>query len=104
MGYGAKNRSVGPTKTQRFELTPVTQQYGEVVKIDLPQDVDLSPASVYWVSQGDHLEKFTSEKQFLKIFPDYKEQLKQFFKDENINVRKREDVIKLGNFCNTIMK
>ncbi|MBI5008913.1 MAG: hypothetical protein HZB98_04550 [Bacteroidia bacterium] len=104
VGYGAKNRSVGPTASQRFELTPVTQQYGEVVKIDLPQDVDITPASVYWVSKGDQLEKFSSERQFIKLFPEYEKELKEFFRIENINIRKREDVIKLGNFCNETMK
>lgn len=104
VGYGASNRSVGPTASQRFELTPVTQQYGEVVKIDLPRDVDITPASVYWASKGDKLEKFSSERQFIKLFPEYEKELKDFFHKENINIRNREDIIKLGNFCNEVMK
>lgn len=104
VGYGAMNRSVGPTSAQRFELVPVTQLYGEVVKIDLPRNVDITPASVYWVSMDDKLEKFSTERQFIKMFPEYKEELKSFFKKETINIRKREDVIRLGNFCNEIMK
>ncbi len=104
VGYGAKNRSVGPTASQRFELTPVTQQYGEVVKIDLPQDVEITPASVYWVSKDDQLEKFSTERQFIKLYPEYEKELKEFFHSENINIRKREDVIKLGTFCNETMK
>lgn len=103
-GYGTKNRSVGPTSMQRFELTPVTQQYGEVVKIDLPQNVEITPASVYWASMGDRLEKFNSERQFIKLFPDYESELKAFIKKEGIKVRNREDVIRLGIFCNEIMK
>lgn len=103
-GYGSKNRSVGPTATQRFELTPVTQQYGEVVNIDLPQNFDVVPESVYWVSNEDQLEKFSTERQFIKLFPKYEKELKDFFQNENINIRNREDIIKLGNFCNEIMK
>lgn len=104
VGYGVKNRSVGPTKTQRFELTPVTQQYGEVFNTELPQNVEVTPASVYWASDHDKLEKFSSERQFIKIFPKYEKELREFFRTENINIRKREDVIRLGNFCNEIMK
>ena len=104
VGYGAKNRSVGPTATQRFEINPVTHQYGEVVNIDLPQNVDITPASVYWASNSDKLEKFSTEKQFIKIFPEYEKELKEYFKKEKININKREDVIKLGNYCNEIMK
>jgi len=104
VGYGAKNRSVGPTSSQRFELTPVTQQYGEVVKIDLPQNMDLTPASVYWVSMGASLEKFSSERQFIKLFPEHEKQLRDFMSNENISIRKRQDLVKLGNYCNQIMK
>ena len=104
VGYGAKNRSVGPTSSQRFELTPVTQQYGEVAYIDLPQNYDVVPESVFWVSKEDQLEKFSSERQFIKLFPDYEKELKEFFHNEDINIRKREDVVKLGTFCNETMK
>jgi hypothetical protein len=104
MGYGAKNRSVGPVKATRYEITPVTQQYGEVAYIDLPQNYEVIPEFVFWVSNEDQLEKFSSERQFIKLFPKYEKELKDFFQSENINIRKREDVIKLGNFCNEIMK
>jgi hypothetical protein len=103
-GYGSKNRSVGPTSSQRFELTPVTQQYGEVVNIDLPLNVEITPASVYWVSMGTKLEKFSTERQFVKLFPEYEKQLKDFLSNENISIRKRDDLVKLGNYCNEIMK
>jgi len=102
-GYGSKNRSVGPTATKRFELTPVTHQYQEVAYIELPQNVEITPSSVYWVSMGDKLEKFNNEKQFIKLFPDYSTQLKDFIRKEGIKIKNREDLIKLGIYCNEIM-
>lgn len=102
-GYGSKNRSVGPTASTRFELTPVTHQYQEVAYIDLPQNVEVTPASVYWVSMGDKLEKFNTEKQFIKLFPDYSTQLKDYIRKEGIKIKNREDLIKLGVYCNEIM-
>jgi hypothetical protein len=102
-GYGSVNRSVGPTASQRFELTPVTHQYQEVAYIELPQNVEITPASVYWVSMGDRLEKFSTERQFIKLFPEYSTQLKDFIRKEGIKIKNREDVIKLGVYCNEIM-
>jgi len=104
VGYGTKSRTTGPTKAQRFELTPVVYQYGEVVNIDLPQNVEVTPASVNWVSMGDKFEKFSSERQFIKLFPEYETELKDYFKKVNIKIKDREDVIKLGIYCNEIMK
>jgi hypothetical protein len=104
VGYGAKSRSVGPTEAQRFEINTVGYQYNDVVKIDLPPNVEVTPASVYWVRKNGTMEKFTTEKQLLNIFPEQKTQLKEFIKKEKLNLKVREDVIKLGKYCNGLMK
>lgn len=104
VGYGGKSQSVGPTQLKRYELTNVAYLYGEVVNIDLPPNVDVSPALVFWVSKNDNLEKFGTQKQLLKIFPEYETELKEFIKKENINIRSREDVARLGKFCNELVK
>ena len=74
------------------------------MNIDLPSNVDVTPASVFWVSKNGNLEKFSTEKQFLKLFPEYQPELKEYIKKENINIRSREDVIRLGDYCNEIIK
>lgn len=104
VGYGSKSRSTGPTKMQRYEITSVVYQYGEVAYIDLPENVDVTPTSVYWVSVGDKLESFETVKQLVKLFPEYETQIKEYIKKENIKIKDREDVIKLGIYCNEIMK
>ena len=97
VGYGMKSQTVRPTEHQRFELTSVVYQYGEVAYIDLPQNVDVTPASVFWVRKNGNLEKFSTQKQFLKIFPELEPELKKYIKKERINIKSREDVIMLGN-------
>ena len=104
VGYGAKSQSVGPTQHRRFETVSVVYQYSTVVNIDLPPNVEITPASVFWVRKNDKLEKFSTERQFLKIFPEYQPELKEYIKKENINIKSREDVIRLGNYCNEIIK
>lgn len=103
VGYGAKSQSVGRTQYSRFELSDL-RYFGEVAYMDLPPNVDIKPASVFWVSKNGNLEKFSTEKQFLKLFPEYQPELKEYIKKENINIRSREDVIRLGDYCNEIIK
>ena len=78
IGYGSKSQATGPVQYKRFELS------GDVVYLDLPPDVDISPASVFWVYNNGNLQKFNTMKQFLKIFPGYEAQLKEYIKKENI--------------------
>ena len=74
------------------------------MKIELPPNVEVTPASVYWVRMNNIMEKFTSEKQFLKIFPEKKNLIKEFIKKEKLNFRVHDDMIKLGKYCNELMK
>ena len=104
VGYGQRSRSVEPTQYRRFELSNTLFNFGAVAYMDLPPNVDITPASVFWVRKNDKLEKFETEKQFLKIFPEYEPELKAFLKKERINIRSREDIIRLGNYCNEILK
>jgi hypothetical protein len=93
VGYGAKSRSVGPTEYKRFEFNST-----DVVKIELPENVDVTPASVYWVRKDNDMVKFMNEKQFLKIFPAEEARLKAYIKENHLNLKVREDVMKLGKF------
>lgn len=102
VGYGVKSRSVGRTQYNRFELTEVIAQYGEVAYMDIPPNIEITPASVFWIKKNETWENFSTEKQFLKIFPEYERQLKEFINREKIKIRLRDDIIKLGNYCNAL--
>jgi hypothetical protein len=104
IGYGVKSGSVGPAQHKRFEMNEVMYQSAQVVYIDLPPNVDITPASVFWVRKNDKLEKFSNKNQFLKLFPEYKSELEKYIEKENIKINSREDVIRLGNYCNEINK
>jgi hypothetical protein len=98
IGYGSMSQGTGPVQYKRFELS------GDVVYLDLPPNLEISHASVYWVYSTGNLQKFNTMKQFLKIFPEYEAQLKEYLKKEHINIKVREDMIRLGNYCNEIIK
>ena len=103
VGYGVKSQSVGPTQHKRFELTKINQ-YGEVAYMNLPPAGEITNASVFWVRKNDTLKKFSTERQFLKIFPEYKFELKKYIDKENIKINSRENVVRLGIYCNKIIK
>ncbi len=103
IGYGMKSKSAIPTAHRRLELGDY--EFGrEFVNIDLPADVDITPASACWIQKSNELEKISSKRQFLKLFPDEEAQLKDFIERENTNFKLREDLIRLGNYLNEIMK
>jgi hypothetical protein len=89
-----KSGSVGPTNYRRFELTNVVYLYNDVVNTELPPNVDVTPASVNWVRKNDKMERFSSERQLLKIFPE----------KEKLKLKDREDLIKLDIYCNELLK
>jgi len=98
IGYGMKSQSVGSTSFQRFEIGT------DVVTIDLPPNVTVTPAFVNWVRTDDKMAKFTSERQLLKIFPGKESEIKAYIKKEKINLKVREDLIRLANYCNELLK
>ena len=102
VGYGSRSQSIGATNFKKFEMQQnlVNNQW-EVINIDLPSNLEVTPASVYWVRKNGNFEKFTNLNQFYKIFPEQESELKKFVKNEKINMN-REDIIKLAIFCNQI--
>jgi len=102
IGYGAKSKSVGKTSYRRFELVDVIAQYGEVAYMEIPPNSEVTPASVFWVRKDGTFEKFSNEKQFLKLFPGSETTLKEFIKKERINMKSPDDLALLGKFCNTL--
>ena len=96
--YGMTTKTAGPTKVLSLQVG------NQVRQVELPDNVEVSPATLYWVSYNNEMHKFTNEKQFLKIFPENESKLKEFMKTNKIDIKVREDLLKLGNFCNSLVK
>jgi hypothetical protein len=96
--YGMTTKTAGPTKVLSMRVG------NQVRQVDLPENVEITAATVYWVKYNNGMNKFTTEKQFLKLFPDKADKLKEYIKNSKLNLKEREDLIKLGNFCNEIIK
>jgi hypothetical protein len=98
VGYGLKSQTVGPTDWKRFETGK------EVLTLDLPSNVTISPASVNWVKSNDVMEKFSNARQLIKIFPEYEKDIKEYILKYKPDFKQRDDLIKLGIYCNGLIK
>ncbi|MCX6325995.1 MAG: hypothetical protein NT144_05010 [Bacteroidia bacterium] len=96
--YGLTSQTLGPTAVS------TVRGGNQVRNLELPDNVKVSPATVYWVRVDNEMHKFTTERQFLKIFPGKENEIKEFFKTSKLDLKSREGLIKLGNYCNEILK
>jgi hypothetical protein len=96
--YGMTSQTNGPASVRTINAGTQVRQ------LDVPDGVTLSPATVNWVRKNNEMIKFINERQFLKIFPEKEAELKAFIKKEKIDLKVREDVLKLGVYCNEIIK
>ncbi|MDF1560129.1 MAG: hypothetical protein P1P83_07965 [Bacteroidales bacterium] len=100
VGYGVNSRSTGPTKYSRFELNNF---HGKVAYIDIPPNGEIRPASLFWVEKNGQFEKFSNDRQCLKLFRDYENELRLFMDREKIDFNSPEGVRKLADYCNKIL-
>jgi len=88
---------------ERVNITSM-KSGGQIRSLEMPDDVKVVPEIVYWVKVNSEMKKFTTERQLMKMFPGKEDDLKKFVKSSAINIQNRADLIKLGNYCNEIMK
>ncbi|NSW93968.1 MAG: hypothetical protein HPY62_04565 [Bacteroidales bacterium] len=94
------------TKTETSSVTMVStygSSGGKLYNLKLPSDYKIILKPVYWIRKDYRMYSFVNAGQFLKIFPDKKSQLKEFIKINKTKFDKRDDVVKLINYCNSII-
>jgi hypothetical protein len=96
--YGMKS----PTNAT-INVTSI-QGGNQVRDLEIPENVTIAPATIYWVKVNGTMNKFTNEKQFLKIFPNSEDKIKEFIKASKIDIKSPEGLAKLGSFCNELQK
>jgi hypothetical protein len=93
------------TSQTNARVTMNTARVGNQVRsLDVPDNVTVSPANVYWIKVKGEMNKFTTKRQFLKIFPDKESDLNQFISTNKIDFKNSADLAKLGTYCNEIIK
>ena len=95
--YGAPSETAGSTS--------ISKLYNDkAYNLKLPESYKVTPAPVYWIRINNVMQKFSSERQFIKLFPTKMEDIKKYIDKEKINIRKQYDLIKLVTYCNELMR
>jgi hypothetical protein len=92
--YGLTSQVNGPTSVN------TVRGGGQVRTLEIPDNVEISEATVYWVKVNGVMSKFTNERQFAKIFPGKEDKIKDFFKKSKVDIKTAEGLKLLGQFCN----
>lgn len=83
--------------------TAISQVYtDQTYNFKLPEDLKLTLSAVNWLRINNVMYKFVSERQFLKLFPTKAAEIKKFIHQTDINFKRRNDLIKLATYCNTL--
>jgi hypothetical protein len=96
--YGMTSKTLGPTAVWSM------QSGNQFRNLDLPSDVTVSDATVFWVKTDGKMTKFQNEKQFIKIFPGNEDVIKNFIKKSGIDIKTPAGLAMLGQFCNDLPK
>jgi len=94
IGYGNKIQT-GSINSITAIASP-TQLY----KLQLPQDYSLADHTSYWIFENGKFEQLTSAKKLQGLFPAKADAIKRFVSDNNIDFNRRDDLVKLIEFCN----
>ena len=89
IGYGI-NSSTNATSNLKSIISS-----GGSYSLKLPDGYSVIPGYNYWILENGKLKKAGSDKQLIKIFPDKKDEIKDFIEKNNTNFSKREDMILL---------
>lgn len=97
-GFGTKSQTAAPNSVARY--------YGAKGPIDLklPNDYKVIDDTEYWIKREGSMDNFDTRKQFLKIFPDKKEELDKYIKQHDIDFEKPVTVVELVVYCNELYK
>jgi hypothetical protein len=90
------------TKTAATINVTSIQGGNQVRHLELPDNVVVSPANVFWAKINGEMKKFTNQNQLIKLFPGSEEKIKEFIKVNNIDLKSREGLMNLGNFINSL--
>jgi hypothetical protein len=99
----ASNTAYGMKSPTNATINVTSAQGGNQVRhLDVPENVTVAPATVYWVKNNGEMKKFTNQNQLAKLFPGNEDKIKEFIKVNNIDIKSKEGLMNLGNFINSI--
>lgn len=97
-GYG------GTSQVSSTKILSSVQLSSGYYNIKLPSDYTVNVEKRYWLRSEGVANFFTSERQFLKLYPAKENELKLFIKKNKIKFEKIADIVKLTAYLNELSK
>jgi len=70
----------------------------------LPGSFVVKSSANFWVRVNGSMINYSNERQLLKIFPKEADRIKLFIKEADLKIGSRADLIKIADYCNSIIK
>ncbi len=96
-GYGGTSELAASNYITSIELS------SGFYNLKLPEKYVVIYSPVYWVYDGNKWQKFLSARQFVKVFPGNENEINQFIKKYKIKFDRANDLIRLAEYCNSII-
>ncbi|UCG26626.1 MAG: hypothetical protein JSV24_06500 [Bacteroidales bacterium] len=96
IGYGTTRQTTSSTSFSKLMET------NAIYDLKLPDEFYVTGSSINWIRINGTMMKFITRRQFLKIFPEQEDELKQYIKGNKIDLKDREDLIQLVVYCNEL--
>ena len=97
VGYGGTSQVASTTNISSIETM------GGTFNLTLPPDYVVKPAPVCWIRMNEKYMDFTTEKQFLRLFPEKSDQIKEYIKKNKIRIDKKDHLIKLVRYTTSVL-
>jgi hypothetical protein len=97
-GYGSTSQTSSIKNFSSIALNSRTYN------LALPPDYTLNQSTVYWIKKSNTMFSFLNKRQFLKIFPGEKDEIEKFINQNRLKFENRDDLIKLVNYCNDVIR
>jgi hypothetical protein len=68
------------------------------------KEVTIENVELYWIRINNMIQSFSEKSQLIKIFPDFKDDIKSYIRKEKIKFGNNDDIKKLLVYCYTLMK
>lgn len=96
VGYGGKSQLAVTDNLSSVDLASGR------FNLPIPSDYVVHLSPVYWLKRDYELIDFTTEKQFLKIWPDKNDRIRDFIKKNRLKTEKPEDMAGIVDFASNI--
>jgi hypothetical protein len=97
-GYG------GTTETGASKNVSSLTNSIRTYKLELPKNYYVTDATLFWIRKNNIFYKANSSNQIRKVFPEKSKEIKQFMKENKLDLKNADDMIKLIIKCNEFVR